>query len=176
MYDTFPRGRAAIVAAETFGIGEAPGVSSMDLAVPASLKALGSVGLTSGNGDALFVGTPDDFLSCLTLAQYLGISPKITDNNRTGGSASLTHAIWAALALTAGQCEVALIRYGSNQRTAAGALVSAMRQPALEEPFGLARQVGAYALVASRYRHQYGWSGATRCGGHSSASMGSPES
>ena len=156
MEDAFPRGRTAIVAAQTHGIGESPGMTSMDLAVSASLKALGSVGLTPGDVDALFVGTPDDYLSGLTLAQYLVISPKITDNNRTGGSASLTHAIWAALALTTGQCDVALITYGSNQRTATGKLVSAMGQPPLEAPFGMARPVGAYALAASRYRYQYG--------------------
>ena len=156
MRDAFPRGQTAIVAAATYGIGESPGMGSMDLAVAASLKALASVGLTPGDVDGLFVGTPDDFLSGLTLAQYLGISPRITDNNRTGGSASLTHAVWAALALTTGQCDVALLAYGSNQRTAAGALVSAMRPPMLEAPFGLARPVGAYALAASRYRHMYG--------------------
>ncbi|HMN79881.1 MAG TPA: acetyl-CoA acetyltransferase [Burkholderiaceae bacterium] len=156
MAEAFPRGRSAIVAAETFGIGEAPGWNSMDLAVSASLRALADVGLTPGDVDALFVGTPDDALSGLTLAQYLGITPRLTDNNRTGGSSSLTHAIWAALALDAGLCDVALITYGSNQRTAAGALVSGMRPPVLEAPYGLARPVGAYALAASRYRHRFG--------------------
>ncbi len=63
---------------------------------------------------------PDDFLSGLTFAEYLGIQPRITENNRTGGSAFLTHAMWAALAIDAGQCDVALIAYGSNQRTASG--------------------------------------------------------
>ena len=46
MKDAFPRGKTAIVSAATYGMGEAPGFSSMDLAVHASLKALNKVGLT----------------------------------------------------------------------------------------------------------------------------------
>lgn len=118
--DRFPRGRTAIVGASTYGMGESPGLSSMDLAVSASVRALDQVGLTPGDVDGLFIGLPDDFLSGLTFAEYLGIQPRITENNRTGGSAFLTHAMWAALAIEAGQCEVALIAYGSNQRTASG--------------------------------------------------------
>lgn len=154
--DRFPRGKSAIVAASTYGIGEAPGLSSMDLAVSASVRALEQVGLTPNDVDGLFIGLPDDFLSGLTFAEYLGIQPRITENNRTGGSAFLTHAMWAALAIESGQCDVALIAYGSNQRSAAGGLVSAMRPPAYEAPYKLLRPAGAYALATSRYMHQYG--------------------
>ena len=128
--DKFPRGKSAIVAAATYGMGESLGLSSMDLAVSASLGALDQVGLKPSDVDGLFIGLPDDFLSGLTFAEYLGIQPRLTENNRTGGSAFLTHAMWAALAIEAGQCDVALIAYGSNQRTASGGLVSAMRPTA----------------------------------------------
>ncbi|CAB3641207.1 MULTISPECIES: thiolase [Achromobacter] len=154
--DRFPRGKAAIVAAATYGIGQTPGLSSMDLAVQASLAALDQAGLRPDQVDGLFIGLPDDFMSGLGFAEYLGISPRLTENNRTGGSSFLTHAMWAALALEAGQCDVALIAYGSNQRSGAGKLVSSMRPAPNEAPYRLARPVGAYALAASRYAHQYG--------------------
>ncbi len=154
--DRFPRGKTAIVGATTYGMGESPGLSSIDLAVSASVRALDQVGLKPGDVDGLFIGLPDDFLSGLTLAEYLGIQPRVTENNRTGGSAFLTHAMWAALAIEAGQCDVALIAYGSNQRTASGGLVSAMRPTAYEAPYKLGRPVGAYALATSRYMHEYG--------------------
>ena len=154
--DRFPRGKSAIVAAATYGMGEAPGLSSMDLAVSASLAALDQVGLTPADVDGLFIALPDDYLSGLTFAEYLGIQPRVTENNRTGGSAFLTHAMWAALAIEAGQCDVALISYGSNQRSAAGKLISSMRPTAYEGPYKLARPVGAYALATSRYMHEYG--------------------
>ena len=154
--DRFPRGKTAIVAASTHGMGEAPGYSSMDLATGASLKALAQVGLKPADVDGLFIGLPDDFLSGLGFAEYLGIQPRVTDNNRTGGSAFLTHVMWAALAIEAGQCDVALIAYGSNQRSAAGKLVSSMKQAPWDAPYRLIRPAGAYALATSRYMHEYG--------------------
>ncbi|ARP77056.1 thiolase [Bordetella genomosp. 6] len=154
--ERFPRGKTAIVASATYGIGESPGLSSLDLAVRASVQALGDVGLTPADVDGLFIGLPDDFVSGLSFTEYLGISPRLTDNNRTGGSSFLTHAIHAALALDAGLCDVALIAYGSNQRSGAGKLVSSMRPSPYEGAYKLARPVGAYALAASRYAAQYG--------------------
>lgn len=154
--DQFPRGKSAIVAAATYGMGESPGLSATDLAVLASVKALKQVGLTPGDVDGLFVGLSDEVLSGLSFSEYLGIQPKVTDNNRCGGSSFLTHAIWAALAIEAGQCDVALIAYGSNQRTATGALVSGMKPNLYEAPYKLGRPVGAYALILSRYMYEYG--------------------
>ena len=101
-------------------------------------------------------GAARDSLSGLGFAEYLGIRPKLTENNRTGGSSFFTHAIHAALALDAGQCDVALIAYGSNQRSAAGKLITSLRTPAYEAPYRLPRPIGAYALAATRYMHQYG--------------------
>jgi acetyl-CoA acetyltransferase len=154
--ERFPRGRSAIVAAATHGLGASPGFSSMDLAAAASLKALDQVGLTPADVDGLFVALPDDFLSGLGLAEYFGVHPRVTDNNRVGGSSFQTHAIWAAHALEAGLCDVALIAYGSNQRSAAGSLLTPMRPSPYEAAYRLTRPVGAYALAASRYRHLYG--------------------
>ena len=154
--EKFPRGKAAIVGAATFGIGEAPGFDSMDIAVHATLKALAQAGLKPSDADALFICLPQDFLSGLSFAQQLGIHPKITDNNRTGGSAFLTHMIWAALALEAGMCDVAVIAYGSNQRSGAGKLVSAARPDPFEGPYNPRLPVAAYAMAAARHMHQYG--------------------
>ena len=64
--ERFPRGKAAIVSSATYGIGEAPGLSSLDLAVGASVRALSDVGLTPADVDGLFIGLPDDYLSGLS--------------------------------------------------------------------------------------------------------------
>lgn len=152
----FPRGKTAIVGAATYGIGEAHGFSAMEIAVHASIKALNSAGLKPSDCDALFICLPQDFLSGLTFAEYLGIQPKITDNNRTGGSAFLTHVMWAALALEAGLCDVALIAYGSTQRTLSGKLMSPVRTEPFEGPYKPKLPVAAYALSAARHMYQYG--------------------
>jgi acetyl-CoA acetyltransferase len=156
MSDGFPRGQTAIVGVATHGIGEAPGFDSIDLAAQASIKALKQAGLTPADVDALFIGLPQDYLSGLSFSEYLGIHPKITDNNRTGGSAFLTHVFWAATALATGQCNVALIAYGSNQRSASGKLVSSLKLPFFEGLYKPLMPVGAYALATSRHMHQYG--------------------
>jgi acetyl-CoA acetyltransferase len=152
----FARGKTAIVSATTHGLGASPGFSAMDLAAAASVKSLVALGLKPRDVDAVFVALPEDPLSGLGLAEYLGVRPKLTDNNRTGGSSFFTHAIHAALALDAGECDVALIAYGSNQRTAAGKLITSLRTPAYEAPYRLPRPIGAYAMAANRYMFQHG--------------------
>jgi len=154
--DAFPRAGAAIVGAATYGIGEAPGFDSIDLAAHAALRALAAAGLQPKDVDGLFVGLPQDYLSGLSMSEYFGIRPKVTDNNRTGGSAFMTHVMWASLALAAGQCDVALICYGSNQRSNAGKLVSSMKQPYFEGGYRPVMPVAAYALAAARHMHQFG--------------------
>ena len=154
--EKFPRGKAAIVSAATFGMGERPGLSSLDMAAAAALAALDQIGLCPADADGLFICLPDDYLSGLSLAEYLGIQPRLTENNRVGGSSFQSHALWAALALEAGLCDVAVIAYGSNQRSMGGKLVSALRPTWYEARYGLARPVGAFASAADRYAHQFG--------------------
>lgn len=150
------RGRTAIVGASTYGMGESPGLRPLDLAAHAARLALDDAGLVLGDVDALFVCTPDDALSGLSAADYLGLRPKFTENNRTGGSAFHSHVIVASLMLEAGLCDTALIVYGSNQRTASGGLVS-MRLPSpYESPYKPLTPLSSYALAAARHMHEYG--------------------
>ncbi|UXJ50221.1 thiolase [Pseudomonas citronellolis] len=155
MYQSL-RGQTAIVSGSTYGMGEAPGLSSMDLAAAASVRALAQVGLKPSDVDGLFVCVPDDMLSGLTFAEYLGIHPRFTDNNRTGGSAFQIYAHTAAMALASGQIDVALIAYGSNQKSASGKLVQSSRPSPWETPYRPMNPVSSYALAAARHMHQYG--------------------
>lgn len=154
--DRFPRGKTAIVGAATYGIGEAPGLSSLEIAARASLAALAHAGLTPADVDGFFAALPDDFFSGLSISEYLGIDPRITDNNRTGGSSFQTHAIMAALAIETGQCDVALIAYGSDQRSATGKLKSASAPFPYEARYRPLSPISSYALAAARHMHQFG--------------------
>jgi acetyl-CoA acetyltransferase len=156
MREAFPRGQTAVVGAATFGIGTAPDFSNFDLAAHASLKALAMAGLRPRDVDGLFVVVMDETLSTLNFAEYLGIQPRFTDNSRTGGSSFQIQASVAALMLTAGQCDVALIAYGSNQRSSAGKLVSTSRPSPWESPYRPLRPISSYAMAAARHMHQYG--------------------
>src|SRR3546814_12101558 len=122
MTEKFPRGRTAIVSTATYGMGEAPGLQSIDLLAHASIAALAKVGLTPADVDGAFTGMPFDLISGLSVPEYFGIHPRITDNNRTGGSAFQTLAIADALALDAGLVDVALVAYGIKLSPGRGAL------------------------------------------------------
>jgi acetyl-CoA acetyltransferase len=152
------RGRAAIVGAALAGLGEAPGRSSEEIAIEASVKALAEAGLTTRHVDAVFGSLPGNSnpLSALLIAEMLGIQPKFTDNNRTGGSTFLSYTLMAALALKEGLCDTALIFYGSNQRTASGKLISSVKSFAYEAPYAPIFPATSYALAASRHMHEYG--------------------
>lgn len=156
MKDAFPRGKTAIVGAATFGMGEAPGFTTTELAAHASVRALAQAGLTLQDVDGLFVLLPDESLGLSVFSEYLGIQPRFADNTRTGGSSFEIYASIAALALAAGQCDVALIAYGSNQRTSTGKLVSTSRPSPWETPYKPMRPVSSYAFAAARHMHQYG--------------------
>jgi acetyl-CoA acetyltransferase len=73
-----------------------------------------------------------------------------------GGSSFVSHLFHAASAINAGLCEVALIAYGSTQRSASGRLVSGSEALPYEAPYKPRYPVSAYALAASRHMHEYG--------------------
>ena len=110
----FPSGKTAIVGAATFGIGKCPGISAVDMAARASLLALADAGIALSEVDAIYTSAPYEALGGLELAEYLGLTPKVTDCNRTGGSAFEVYVQQAALALEAGLIDCALIAYGAN--------------------------------------------------------------
>lgn len=152
----FPRGRTAIVGAATFGTGKAPGYEASDLASIASASALADAGLTLADVDGLFFCHGTDTLGGLSFAQYLGIHPKITNNNRTGGSAFQTMVEDAAWLLNAGAIDVALIAYGSNQASASGKLVNTVQPNPYEAPYRPMNPLTSYALAAQRHMHEFG--------------------
>ena len=155
--DEFPRGATAIVGAATYGMGTAPGLTNFDLAAHASVKALAQVGLRPSDVDGLGIVVMDETMSVLNFAEYLGIHPSFVNNTRTGGSSFQIQVASATLALEAGQCEVVLIAYGSNQRSIAGKLVpSTSRQPPWETPYRPLRPISSYALAAARHMYEFG--------------------
>lgn len=150
------RGKTAVVGIGTAGTGEAPGRSAIELLAEASLAALADAGLPLSAVDGVFAATSTHALPTLSVAEYLGLKPKFFDGTNVGGSSFEAHLLHAALALDAGLCDVALICYGSNQRTASGKLVSMSEPQPHEAPYRPRHPITAYALAASRHMHQFG--------------------
>jgi acetyl-CoA acetyltransferase len=152
----FPAGRTAIVGAATYGIGRCPGVSAVDMAAKAALLALDDAGVALSEVDALYTSAPYEALGGMELAEYLGLTPKVTDCNRTGGSAFEVYVQQAALALDAGLIDCALIAYGSNPASNPPPGIGMTRQSPWEAPYKPLAPVSSYALAASRHMHLYG--------------------
>ncbi|MFV3075010.1 acetyl-CoA acetyltransferase [Niveispirillum fermenti] len=152
----FPRGAASIAGAATFGIGRCPGVAAVDMAARASLLALADAGLSLADVDALYTSAPFEALGGMELAEYLGITPKVTDCNRTGGSAFEVYVQQAALALAAGLIDCALIAYGANPASNPPKTVGMTRSSPWEAPYQPLAPISSYALATSRHMHLYG--------------------
>ena len=150
------RGKSAIVGTGHAGFGEAHGLTAYDVMAQSALAALGDAGLKLSDVDGLFCTMMEDSMPALTAAEYLGIQPRFIDGTMTGGSSFVNYLTSATMALEAGLCDVALIVYGSNQRTASGRLVTASRPPAYEAPYNPRYPISAYAMAAARHMHEFG--------------------
>ncbi|MEI2385291.1 thiolase [Breoghania sp. JC706] len=150
------RGKTAIVGMGTAGVGEAPGFSAMELLGLSVRAALDDAGMELSDIDAVFAATSSHAFASMSVVEYLGLKPKYFDSTNIGGSSFEMHLLQATLALEAGLCDVALICYGSNQRTAGGRLVSMSEPQWHETPYHPRHPITAYALATSRHMHEYG--------------------
>jgi acetyl-CoA acetyltransferase len=156
MGDRFPRGRVAVAGLATFGVGEAPGYSTIELAANAVQLALRDAAVRLDEVDGLFICLPDDMFAGLSLAQYLGLHPRFTDNNRAGGASFMSHVVTACLMLDAGYLDCAVIAYGSNQRSNGGKLSTPAQPDRWDAPHAPLYPLSYYALAAARHMHQFG--------------------
>jgi len=149
------RGKAACVGAATAGCGEAPGRNATELMAEAVCRALADADIALSEVDGLFAATAVHSMAAMSLAGHLGLCPKYSSGSNIGGSSPLAHALDATMALEAGLIDVAVIAYGSNQRTAGG-FRSASEPMPFEAQYEPRNPITAYALAAGRYLHQFG--------------------
>ena len=131
-----------------------PDRSYLDLMGQAMHAALADAGLKKSDIDGVFCATSGGGLNAVTASEYLGIQPKVIEGTMLGGSSFINFLQWAALALDAGLCDVALIAYGSNLRTGAGRMNIAPHP--WEAAYKLRNPPASYALAAARHMHEYG--------------------
>lgn len=151
------RGSVAVVGAAESDLGlVAPHTSPVDLMAQATIRALDDAGLTLKDVDGLFVAATQVRMGPMALAEYLRIKPKYFDGTIIGGSSFMTHVTHAQAAIEAGLCEVAVIAYGSTQRSVSRAAASPRDYNHYETPYKPILPISAYALAAARHMHQYG--------------------
>ena len=151
------RGKTAIVATAESDLGKvAPDTTIFDLMGQATHRALEDCGLALSDIDGLFVSTSQSRMAAMGVCEYLGLRPRYFDSTQIGGSSFMAHITHAQAAIHAGMCEVALITYGSTQRTVSRAAASGREVNAYEDPYRPMMPPSAYALAASRHMYEYG--------------------
>ena len=150
------RGSAAIVGVGNTRWWDAPGRNAYDQVEEAVRRALADAGLGLGDVDGLFCTLSVSAMPVLSVAERLGIRPRYADGTMVGGASFHFHLQAAMAALAAGLCDVALICYGSNQRSAGGRLVTLSEPQPYEVPYKPRYPISSYALAASRHMHRYG--------------------
>src|SRR3954463_9915669 len=151
------RGSAAIVGAAESDIGAvAANMSPIDLMAQGIHRALADCGLRLSDVDGIFCAASQARTSAMSLCEYLRLPAAYTDSTIVGGSSFEVHVAHAQAALEAGLCSVAVIAYGSPQRTVGRRQASAREYNPYETPFRPFLPATAYALAASRHMHQYG--------------------
>ncbi|HYM72469.1 MAG TPA: thiolase [Stellaceae bacterium] len=151
------RGGAAIVGAAESDLGQVgPGFNVIDLMAQGITRALDDCGLGLKDVDGLLCATTQSRTSGLNLSEYLGISPNFIDSTIIGGSSFMFHVGHALAAIQLGLCQVAVIAYGSTQRSIGRQNASVREVNPYETPYRPFLPSTAYALAASRHMHQFG--------------------
>jgi acetyl-CoA acetyltransferase len=147
----------AIVGAAEAQMGLAlPGLSAADVMADAARAALADAGLAPADVDGVFAASTQLPWAGVNLAEDLRIRPRHTDSTMIGGASPMAHVNHARAAIAAGLCDVALIAYGSTQRSVGRARAAVQERDPWEAPYAPPLPVGAYALSAARHMHQYG--------------------
>jgi acetyl-CoA acetyltransferase len=167
------RGEAAIVGVAEFAPQRKPERSFMGLEAHAEFArlALADAGIPLREVDGLLTGPwlqEVPFLIPSALVEYLGIESRFSEVVDLGGASAAAMAMRAAMAIEAGFCETVLCitdstakipdpRQAHQQRAndwGGGAWGSP--QAEFEIPFGAVQGTYGYAMIANRYRHEYG--------------------
>jgi len=166
-------GEAAIVGIAEFAPERKPSRSWMGLEVYSELArlALDDAGLSIHDVDGIITGNnlqEAQMFIPATLIEYMGIESHFSEVLDLGGASGAGAVLRAAAAIEAGLCETVLCiihttmprlnPHASHEKRARdwGGGVWGSPQAEFEIPFGAVQGSYGYAMIANRYRHEYG--------------------
>ena len=153
------RGSVAIAGVAESDLGHVrKGLTPIDLMAQATRRALDDCGLELRDIDAVLAANAQSRMPSVELCEYLGIRPRYADSTRIGGASFGSLLSHAHSAIESGLCEIALIAYGSTQRSVTRSAASPEDANPYEAVYGALLPASAYALAASRHMHLYGTS------------------
>ena len=155
----------AALPARIVGVYEHPRRVITDMSVPelhaeVALGALADAGLALTDVDALYCAGDAPGIGPFSMAEYLGLRPKVFNTTDIGGASPIASVGEAAWAIAGGRCSVALItsaglpRQVAPARTADAGLASPPE--AHWEPAAASTVPALYALCAMRHMYEFG--------------------
>lgn len=150
------RGRVVIAGIGATAFGKLDR-STIAMNVEACRLALEDAGIEKSAVDALLVKTPTskrEFMYGQQVAAAMGITPKIGGAWDQGGAANISLISFAAMAIEAGQCEVALVSYADNPRSGARDVFARPRGE--DAVYGWFSTAAGYAMIHRRYLIEHG--------------------
>lgn len=151
------RGKSVIAGVGHTAFGKLPGRSTVSMNIEACRNALADAGIEKDMVDGLFVKCPTSLIESFygqKLAESMGIMPRVGGVWDQGGAANGSMIAMAAMAIDAGQCDVALVSFADNPRSGTP---QAYRKPkGINGLYGWFGVPSGYAMIAQRHMAEYG--------------------
>ena len=150
-------GKSVIAGIGHTAFGKLAGRSTVSLNVEAIRKALADAGIEKGRVDGLFVKAPTskfEMMYAQKLAEALGMVPRIGGVWDHGGASNIGMISFAAMAIDAGQCDIAVVCLADNPATGSRqAYEKAWGDDSIHGWFSVP---AGYAMLARRHMGQFG--------------------
>lgn len=153
---------AYVVGAFEHPTRRAVGMTLAQLHAEVALGALRDAGLSARDVDGYFCASDAPGVGIFSAAEHLGLNLRYMESTETGGSAYEVLVRHAALAISQGLCDVALVVMADNGIASGVGLglggvspLTQMPNTQFEFPY-LQGAAGSYALVARRHMHEFG--------------------
>ena len=151
------RGKVVIAGIGNTAFGKLPGRSTLSMNVEAVRKALADAGIEKGLVDGLFVKFPTSKFEMMygqKLAEALGIVPRIGGVWDQGGASNISMIGYAAMAIEAGQCDIAVVCLADNPAT--GSRQAYEKAWGEDSVYGWFGTPAGYAMIARRHMGEFG--------------------
>ena len=151
------RGKVVIAGIGNTAFGKLPDRSTLSMNVEAIRKALADAGIDKGQVDGLFVKFPTSRFEMMygqKLAETLGIVPRIGGVWDQGGASNISMIGYAAMAIEAGQSEIALVCLADNPAT--GSRQAYEKAWGEDSVYGWFGTPAGYAMIARRHMGEFG--------------------
>jgi acetyl-CoA acetyltransferase len=144
-------------------VGALPGSSCLSLHDEAASGAISDAGLKPGDIDGVICAyslTEPHLMLASWFSEFYGLAPNVCFAIQAGGASGAVMVSTAASLVESGACRHVLVVAGDNRLTGLSrdGTITALAQVGhaqFERPYGMSVPA-AYALVASRYMHEYG--------------------